>query len=44
MSRAETIMSNPELLAGLVQLTKKAGDVILKIYHSDHFDVQKKRR
>lgn len=39
MSHAETIMSNPELLAGLVKLTKEAGDVILKIYHSNHFDV-----
>ena len=42
MNHAETIMSNPELLADLVQLTKEAGDVILKIYHSDRFDVQKK--
>ena len=42
MNHAETIMSNPKLLADLVQLTKEAGDVILKIYHSDRFDVQKK--
>ena len=42
MSQAQAIMTNPALLAGLVQLTKEAGDVILKIYHSDHFNVQKK--
>ena len=42
MSQAETIMSNPKLLSELVQLTRDAGDVILKIYHSDNFNVQKK--
>ena len=40
MSQAQTIMTSPALLAGLVQLTKEAGDVILKIYHSDNFNVQ----
>ena len=42
MSQAETIMSNPKLLSELVQLTSNAGDVILKIYHSDNFNVQNK--
>ena len=42
MSQAQTIMTNLALLTGLVQLTKEAGDVILKIYHSDHL-IYKKR-
>ena len=42
MSQAQALITNPTLLAGLVQLTKEAGDVILKIYHSDHFNLQKK--
>jgi len=42
MGQAQSIMTNPALLAGLIQLTKEAGDVILEIYHSNHYDVQKK--
>ena len=42
MSQAQTIITNLALLTGLVQLTKEASDVILKIYHSDHFNLQKK--
>ena len=42
MSQAQTLMTNPQMLADLVKLTKEAGEVILKIYHSDSFDVQKK--
>ena len=40
MSQAQKIITSQALLAGLVQLTKEAGDVILKIYHSDNFNVQ----
>ena len=42
MSQAQAIMANPQLLHGLVQLTKEAGDVILQIYHSDDFKIQSK--
>jgi 3'(2'), 5'-bisphosphate nucleotidase len=42
MSQAQIIMANPQLLQGLVQLTKEAGDVILQIYHSDDFEIQSK--
>lgn len=39
-TQAQTIMTSPALLKNLVTLTKEAGDEILKIYHSDDFDVQ----
>jgi 3'(2'), 5'-bisphosphate nucleotidase len=42
MLQAQKIMANPQLLANLVQLTKAAGEVILKVYHSNDFNVQSK--
>ena len=42
MLQAQAIMTNSQLLASLVKLTKEAGDVILQIYHSDDFKVQSK--
>ncbi len=42
MLQAQKIVTNTQLLADLVQLTKDAGDAILEIYHGDDFGIKSK--